>query len=161
MDKPNPFYKVGIILISPIMKRNLSLLMTIVVAINLLFSSCQKKKGCTDPNALNQDIVAEVNDGSCKYSNATFYASAGFFNGIPIVKIDVTVNGRDIGTISAIYSSAPGNCSAQGTVAYQFSDGNKIDWNTTVYLASGATVSGSGQVSPSSVSDCIKVNVTR
>ncbi len=143
------------------MKINFILLSMIAIAVSLLFSSCQKKKGCTDPNALNRDLVAEVNDGSCKYSNATFYASAVFFNGIPIVKIDVIVNGQNIGSIAGAYSSAPGNCSAQGTVAYQFLDGNKIDWNTTIYLASGATVSGSGQVSPSSVSDCIKVNVTR
>lgn len=128
-----------------------------------LITSCEKKKGCTDANALNRDYDAIVNDGSCRFSNVTFYANAGFFNGIPITKIDVTVNGNGVGSIlgGSYYPSGPGNCVAQGTVAYQFINGNKIDWNTTVYLASGATLFGSGQVLPSSVSDCIKVNVTR
>lgn len=124
--------------------------------------SCEKKKGCTDPKALNRDYDAYVNDGSCKYSVVTFYSSAGFYNGIPITKIDVTINSSALGTIpGTFYPSGPGNCSAQGTVPFQFESGDKVDWNTTVYLASGATLFGSGQVSPSSGSDCIKVNVTR
>lgn len=143
--------------------------MKILMVIGILvmaFWGCKKeeeevKKGCTDPNALNRDYTAEVNDGSCVYSNVTFYASAGLFNGIPVTRIDVAINGDNIGTIQTTYPNAPGNCSAQGTVSYRFQNGDKVDWNTTVYLASGATLFGSGQVSPSSVSDCIKVNVTR
>jgi hypothetical protein len=124
-----------------------------------LFSSC--KRGCTDTKALNVDVLAVVDDGTCTYSRVAFYASAGFFNGIPVTKIDVNVNGNFIGAINTVYPNGPGNCSASGTVQYQFQNGRKVDWNTTVYLSNGATLVGSGEVSPSSVSDCIKVNVTR
>lgn len=142
------------------MKKSCVLLLTSILALTLL-TSC-KEKGCTDAKALNKDYNADVNDGSCIYSNVVFYASAGFFNGIPITKIDITINGNNIGTIpGTFYPSGPGNCSAQGTVSYRFLNGSGVDWNSTVYLASGATLFGSGQLSPSSVSDCIKVNVTR
>ena len=62
--------------------------------------------------------------------------------------------------ISANYLIGPGNCSASGTVKYSFPDGKSIDWNTTVYLANGATIFDSGSVSPSRSLECIKVNVT-
>ena len=41
------------------------------IAIGLLtFVGCkkEKQKGCTEPNAINYDSVAEVNDGSCEYT---------------------------------------------------------------------------------------------
>ena len=44
------------------------------LAIGLLaFVGCdkEKQKGCTEPNAINYDSVAEENDGSCKYSETT------------------------------------------------------------------------------------------
>lgn len=142
--------------------KNFLYLFTFSIVFFCVSTSCNKKKGCTDDKALNKNYEASVNDGSCRYSNVTFYASAGFYSGIPITKIDVTVGGNAIGSIpGTYYPSGPGNCSAQGTISFQFDNSNKIDWNTTVYLASGATIFGSGQVSPSSVSDCIKVNVTK
>jgi uncharacterized protein (TIGR02145 family) len=44
------------------------------IAIGLLtFLGCdkEKQKGCTEPNAINYDLVAEENDGSCKYAETT------------------------------------------------------------------------------------------
>lgn len=132
--------------------------------ISFLLTSCDlftKKKGCTDIYALNKDFSAEENDGSCRYSKVTFYASIGFLNGIPIQKIDVSINQNFVGSITSVYPNGPGNCSASGTVEYQFLNGNKVDWNTVIHLSNGGTVFSSGQVSPSSILDCIKVNVTR
>lgn len=147
------------------MKTSTIKLLTILMLASILLSlglvSCKKERGCTDTNALNKDYNAEENDGSCQYSTAVFYASAGYYSGIAISKIDVTVNNESIGSIFGIYPNGPGNCSAQGTVSFQFPNGNKVDWNTTVYLSNGAVIFGSGQASPSSVSNCIKVNVTR
>lgn len=37
-----------------------------IVPVMLVLSSCQKK-GCADPNALNYDIEATADDGSCKF----------------------------------------------------------------------------------------------
>lgn len=121
----------------------------------------EEKRGCTDSKALNQDFQADVNDGSCKYSTVTFYAKFGFFNGIPISSIDVSVNGGNIGAITATYPNGPGNCSASGTVKYDFGSGDSIDWNTVVFLANGASIFNSGSISPSSFQECIRVNVTQ
>ena len=41
-------------------------LSTLIVLI--LFPSCQKEKGCIDPIAINYNIDAEVDDGSCVYN---------------------------------------------------------------------------------------------
>ena len=125
-----------------------------------IFISCETP-GCTDDNALNYNFEANHNDGSCYYSTITFYAKYGFFNGIPINKIDVSVNGDFIESLSAVYPNGPGNCNANGTGKYQCQSGDPVDWNTIVYLANGATIFGSGNISPSSISSCIKVNVTR
>jgi hypothetical protein len=117
-------------------------------------------EGCTDSRALNHDVDAEEDDGSCVYSEAVFYAQFGFFNGIPITQIDVSVEGSNIGVINAVYSGGPGNCFATGTAHYQFTNGESISWNTTAHLASGAQIFSSGTLRPTSI-ECIKVNVTR
>lgn len=127
----------------------------------VLVSSCSKKKGCTDISARNHSFEAEEDNGSCVYSAATFYASSGYYAGIPIMKIDVTVDGNTIGSITSVYPGGPGNCSAQGTLSYTFESGKKVDWNATVHLASGGIIFGSGQAVPLSSQDCIKINVTR
>jgi hypothetical protein len=136
-------------------------IIAMVLGGSILSGSC-RKKGCTDANALNRDYSADINDGSCQFSTATFYASAGYFNGIAIQSIAVNVGGNLIGTIpGTYYPNGPGNCSAQGTVAYKFQDGKTVDWNTTVQLVNGAILYGSGQATASSYSSCIKINVTQ
>lgn len=118
--------------------------------------------GCTDSRALNSNFNAVQDDGSCIYSNATFYASASTFNGIPIVRVDVNVNGNNLGsTNGTFFPSGPGNCSVPGTIPFQFQNGENIDWNATVILATGATIITSGTARPSSISNCIKVNITK
>lgn len=143
------------------MKNKYTFPIALLLLCSLTLVACQKKKGCTDSNARNRNYEAEVDDGSCVYSTATFYASSGFYAGIPIVKIDVSADGSSIGSITSVYPNGPGNCSAQGTLVYTFETGNKIDWNTTVYLSSGGIIYGSGQAWPLSSQDCIKINVTR
>jgi len=141
------------------MKRNFSL----VLFLFALFFNCDPDpiSGCTDSKALNQDSGASENDGSCRYSEVTFYSKFGYFNGIPINKIVISVEDSEIGVISGtIYPNGPGNCSAPGNVKYTFNNGNTVDWNTTVYLANGSTLYGSGNILPGKFSECIKVNVT-
>ncbi|GAA4277733.1 hypothetical protein [Aquimarina mytili] len=123
----------------------------------------EQVSGCNDSNALNFNSNADENDGSCTYSKITFYARFNSFNGIPITKIEILVNGEIIGSINNgfIWTNAPGNCSATGTVSYKFSDGNTIDWNTNMFLANGQLISSSGTKSPNKSSECIKINVTR
>lgn len=118
-------------------------------------------EGCMELVALNFDSRATVNDGSCSYSTASFYAKFRTFSGIPITSIDVTINNSQEGTITSFYPNGPGNCSAEGTVQYAFKSGEAVDWNTTVYLANGATILNSGRLSPGRTQECLRVSVTR
>lgn len=52
------------------MKNKLNTILIFSV-IALIISSCSKQKGCTDPLALNYDIEAEDNDGSCVYDTSS------------------------------------------------------------------------------------------
>ena len=116
--------------------------------------SCEKTtttKGCTDPKALNRNFDADVNDGSCTYSNAIFYMSV--IN--PSRPVTVSVNGNNIGTITAQYPNGPGNCIAPGCASFQFKTGDKVDWVAT---EPGGLI-WTGTVEPNSSTDCIKVRV--
>jgi len=154
------------------MKTHFKILLSLTLLL-LLCSSCCKTDdeglvipdpvlGCLDINALNYNSLADTEDGSCRYSVATFYAKFNFFQGIPIVNIDVTINGEFIGSISDgfIWPNGPGNCSSQGTVPYQFLDSTPVDWNATLFLANGQSFSTGGIRTPSSSIECIKINVT-
>lgn len=118
--------------------------------------------GCTDNNALNFESSANKEDGSCQYSKVTFFARFNAFNSVPIIKIEILVDGEIIGSIDNgfIWPNAPGNCSANGTVTYTFPNRNSIDWNTNMFLASGQLLSTSGTRKPSKSIECIKINVT-
>lgn len=43
------------------------MMIAVIIALGTVFTSCKKKEGCTDPNSLNYDPDAEVDDGSCTY----------------------------------------------------------------------------------------------
>ncbi len=120
-------------------------------------------EGCTDPLSITYNVNAENDNGSCEYSNLTFYAKYSFFQNVPIVKIDIDINGEIIGSINDgfVWPNGPGNCNANGTVAHQFVNSDKVDWNALIYLSNGVNVSSSGEIEPNRFSDCIKINVTR
>ena len=118
----------------------------------IIFSSCEKEvRGCTDSKALNKNFEAELDDGSCRYSSVIFYMSV--IN--PARPVSVSVNGNNVGTITAQYPLGPGNCSAPGCATFSFKDGKKLDWVAT---EPGGLI-WTGTIEPNSFSDCIKVRV--
>lgn len=127
----------------------------------ILMNACEKPKGCTNAFALNYDFEAEHDNGLCTFTAVTFYQQFGFFNGIPLTKCEVFVDGNLIGSTSAFYNNGVGNCSALGTVQYQFKTDKKLDWNSKNYLQNGTILLGSGTIQPSRGTDCLKVNVTQ
>ncbi len=50
-----------------------SILSAVVICTAILFSSCRKEKGCTDPKATNYKSSAEQDDGSCVYPTTNNY----------------------------------------------------------------------------------------
>jgi hypothetical protein len=63
--------------------------MTVVLLFGaVLLSSCSKKRGCTDPAAINFDVHAGIDDGSCVYpvqSKANVTINFTFnFDGVPV-----------------------------------------------------------------------------
>ncbi len=134
---------------------------TLLFLILLIVNFGCKKYGCTDSKALNNNFKAKKDDGTCEYSSVAFYASASFFQNIPITKVEVTVNSNSLGFTNAFYPNGPGNCSAPGIVSYKFANGKQVDWGAKIILANGAILLSNGTLSPSSTAPCLQVNVTR
>ena len=128
--------------------------------LSIIQLSCTSPSGCTDIRALNNDYEAKDDDGSCRYSKVTFYSNWSTLGGVPISRIDVAVNQNFAGSVSASYPGGPGNCSAQGTVSFQFTDGDPIDWNAEILLLNGIRVPArGGTVTPSRSKECIRINI--
>ena len=123
----------------------------------LFISACQHN-GCTDPKALNNDKHAKKDDGSCTYSAVTFYAKFGVADGVQHVFL--TIDGQKVGSIAGVnYPDGPDDCSAKGTISYQFKNNRPIKWRAEI-ITIGETLNASGTVEPSPEAACIKVNVT-
>ena len=143
----------------------------------LVFSSClvvvpNNKPGCMDAGALNHDPLADLNDGSCRYSSVAFYASTNRYEYIPdpdanqlfivpIKRIVVTVKGSTLGRHSAFtIRTVPSGCSAPGTLTYVLDSDKGVEWVAIVLLDNGRRLVRRGTVSPDSLRKCIAVNVT-
>lgn len=126
------------------------LILVALTVTSLLATSCRR---CEDPKALNYsyDIMGREDNTICKYSKAIFYVS-GPANYPPLT---LYVNGSAEGTITGFYPYGPGNCSATGCAVYQFSSGNKIDWEVRDGI--GNVVNGTSE--PSQYQECIKIRV--
>jgi len=130
-------------------------LICIVCFIGLSISSCVKRK-CRDSSATNSALFSSgpADNSLCVYSKVGFYTSSGYYGNSIITKIEIYINQIYIGDVTSIYASAPGNCSASGTVIYQFMDKNSADWEAKIFLSNGQIAYTNGVISPSS-NECI------
>ena len=141
------------------MKKIITFLLGIIIVI-----SCNRQEGCPDEKALNYEMFPEKdNFDMCCYSRVSFYISNDWYwdNGNQVCwdAVELYINQNKIGNITSIWPYGPGNCSASGTVQYQFNDGESIDWEAKIYLQNGVVLLSTGMVSPSRNTECIVVNV--
>ena len=52
--------------------KKISLIIPVLIALVIVIPGCEKKKGCTDPTALNFDAEVDEEDGSCLYESDNF-----------------------------------------------------------------------------------------
>ena len=104
--------------------------------------------GCTDTNALNYDVPADNNDGSCEFSRVVFYQLE---DGPPAT---VTVDGTEIGTVTAFHPTGPNNCATPGTAQYQITDPRSHTWAAQA----GARVGG-GEVPAERSTTCLQIPI--
>jgi len=131
----------------------------IAILLPLLFSCSKKWNGCTDYVALNFKEKAEKDDGSCIYTSITFYADSANYPGTTINRIDITIDGINIGTFNGAYMNLP-DCSNPGELSTRFSieDAGKVTWQSKTYLTNGTFLTKTGTVTPDSATSCVIVN---
>ena len=103
------------------MKKSRFILFAIVISVVAVFTTSCKKKGCTDPDAINYSREAEKDDGSCSFEGAmVFYyieATAAKLVSDGAITMTYYVDGRTIGSSDAnIYWTGPPYCGDSGTI---------------------------------------------
>jgi hypothetical protein len=93
-----------------------------LACIMLFMHSCDRKvRGCTDPDSINFDELAEKDDGSCEYEGEAVIwynqaASAGLV-GDGATALTFYINGEVAGSSAAsVYWSGKPDCGANGTI---------------------------------------------
>lgn len=102
--------------------------------------------GCTDVVALNYEVGADNNDGSCEYSRVIFYKAQDG------PSVTVSVDGAVIGTVTGFHASGPENCATPGNAHLQLRDGEPHEW-----LAERGTEFVTGSVVAQRNAPCIQV----
>ncbi|HEX2968350.1 MAG TPA: hypothetical protein VHO46_04530 [Bacteroidales bacterium] len=106
------------------MKRSSFYLISLsILSLTLLTGSCDKKvKGCTDPDSINYDNLAEKNDGSCRYEGygVIWYgeeASAGL-TADGATALTYYLDGEVVGSSAAsVYRTSEPGCGDDATVS--------------------------------------------
>lgn len=103
------------------------------VLLSLSLSSCNKKEGCRDPEALNFDASAEKN-GTCRFTKVIFYAPSDRVRGTAdrVVRIEIYLGptpGQElISTIDTFDHPVPGGFLApEGAFEYEI-PGSGVDY---------------------------------
>jgi hypothetical protein len=137
------------------------LIFGLAIIILPLITGCEKKiLGCTDPNSINFNSSANVNDGSCQYEGSIVFwydpITADTLIAHKVTSLTYYVNGVVVGSsIPSISWVTPPDCGQNASVTvtepftgvtnltYSFSvnDQNGIVWwnNTATFIANGCS----------------------
>ncbi len=122
----------------------------------IMFSSCKKKVGCMDLQAMNYNSEAQKDCGCCSFEKIVFYSRypsyniGGVWYSILTYPIKVYVNNQDIGTITAFYPNGPGTSTVPGVVLYDPGSNKKVEWYAKATAPNGSfVILGSGTISAS------------
>lgn len=116
------------------MNKMLSIKTTILfLALVPFLFSCSKKEGCNFNEALNYDNEVVVDDGSCTFTNFTFYADTTYYNGFFIDKIDVKFDRDLIGTFAGM-ETPESACGGSNTTSYTPRSVENIYWTSELHL---------------------------
>ena len=94
-------------------------LFLIIITFSLVFTACKKEEGCTNIAAVNYDVIAEKDNGSCKY-NLT-------------ISFTHTIDGDPLEINQMIYTNAAGENYNIQTLRYLMSD-------ITLHSGNGASI---------------------
>ena len=125
------------------------------------FISCKKQEGCKDPMSLTYNEKAGSSDqGMCRYSAVTFYASSNTFEGVEVKRIILTIGQTNdtIGILEAFNQTEPLSCGASGTLNYTFISGHSQVWFAR-YILDNGEVTKQGEISPDRNIECLKVDI--
>ena len=112
------------------------------LAFLLLLPACDSAEedspiqGCTDPEAVNFNFLAAVNDFSCVYTGQiSFYMQTDAHG-----NVNISVNDRFVGTLDRFWTGQPGACRLPGTVTIQ----GRTDTPRFLWIAEGGdgTITG-------------------
>jgi hypothetical protein len=103
------------------MKRTVFL--TSLFLLSFITSNCDKKvRGCTDPDSVNYDKLAEKNDGSCRYEGyAVIWYGSKASQGLTAdgaTALTFYLNGEVVGSSAAsVYWASQPKCGDDGTIS--------------------------------------------
>jgi hypothetical protein len=97
--------------------------LTGLLLISFITGNCDRKvKGCTDPDSVNYDKLAEKNDGSCRYEGyAVVWYGSQASKGLTddgASALTFYINGEVVGSSAAsVYWASEPNCGDNGTIS--------------------------------------------